>query len=120
MRRVLIVDDDDAIRSGLAEVLADEGYAVTEARDGQVGLREAKSNPPHLILLDLMMPTMTGWDFMAAQNRDPALAQIPVIIMSAFADDGPESLPEVAAHLAKPFRIPVLLEVVQQHASNKA
>jgi CheY-like chemotaxis protein len=81
---VLIVEDDYAIRDALMQLLEDEGYAVAGAANGQEALDLLRRHlPPCLILLDLMMPVMTGWEFRAEQQRDPALATIPVVVVSA-------------------------------------
>ena len=83
-RRILIVEDDADLREALSDVLRDEGYEVTSAADGQEALdrlrREAR---PSLILLDLTMPVMSGWQFRAEQSRDPDLSEIPVVVLSA-------------------------------------
>jgi CheY-like chemotaxis protein len=83
---VLIVDDDQDIISGLAELIEDEGYAVATATDGQGALDQLRGGlRPCAILLDLMMPRMNGWDFRAEQLKDPDLREIPVIVITAAA-----------------------------------
>ncbi len=114
---VLIVDDDAAIREVLSEVLSDEGYAVDTAANGSEALVYLQAAPrPGLILLDLMMPVMNGWEFRAAQQLDPELAAIPVITISANAElvRGVPQL-EVAQHLRKPIDLDDLLMAVQRH-----
>ena len=84
-KTILIVEDDDSIRETLQSVLELEGHDVLAAENGQVGLELLKNNPkPCLILLDLMMPVMNGWDFAAALEKDNSLSTIPVIIISAY------------------------------------
>ncbi|NTU78308.1 MAG: response regulator [Chloroflexales bacterium] len=82
---ILVVDDDYGIREVLSEVLNDEGYQVVTAADGEEALRylQCVSSLPCVILLDLMMPVMTGWEFRLAQQQDPRLAPIPVVALSA-------------------------------------
>lgn len=83
---VLVVDDDDDIREILRDVVADQGYAVRTASDGLEALSVLReSEPPRvdLILLDLNMPRMDGLAFLAEQKRDPIIAAIPVIIITA-------------------------------------
>jgi two-component system, NtrC family, sensor kinase len=81
---LLVVEDDEAIRNTLAELLHDEGALVATAIHGKDALRELRqSAPPDLILLDLMMPVMDGWEFRLEQKSDAALARIPLIAMSA-------------------------------------
>ncbi len=82
---VLVVDDDDAIREALCEVLDDAGFATVGARHGLEALRVLTASPtaPTFILLDLMMPVMDGWAFCRSRWRSEALRQIPVILISA-------------------------------------
>ena len=87
-RSVLIVDDDPGIRRMMSLVLAGEGYDVRTAENGRQALDLLASWRPAVILLDLMMPVMDGWTFLAAQQADPILASIPVIVMSASGDLG--------------------------------
>jgi CheY-like chemotaxis protein len=115
-RRILIIEDDADVRAALSEVLLCEGYDIAEAQDGAEGLRAARDRRPDLILLDLMMPTMNGWDFRAAQLADPALAPIPVVVVSATLPDQIHAIGAVA-HLHKPFDLLDLLAVVQRHAA---
>jgi CheY-like chemotaxis protein len=111
-RRVLVVDDDRDIRELLVELLASEGYEVASAADGRRALAEARSRRPDVILLDLMMPVMSGWEFREAQLRDPELAGIPVVVVTAFEDslDG-------TALLRKPFLVEDVLDAVQRLAA---
>jgi CheY-like chemotaxis protein len=81
---VLIIDNDEDVRLSLTDMLEDHGYSVQVAADGAAGLALLRSGyRPCVILLDLAMPGMDGWDFRAAQLREPALADIPVVVMSA-------------------------------------
>ena len=82
---VLVVDDDDDIRSAVQELLAEEGYSSEGAANGKVALEllRASQNRPALILLDLMMPEMDGWTLLVRLQEDPTLRQVPVAIMSA-------------------------------------
>jgi len=121
MKRVLIIEDDPSLREVIAELLVDMGYEVGQARNGLEGLDEASHHRPDLILLDLMMPAMNGWQFRAAQKEDPSLADIPVIVMSAFEPaDADEELEDVAARFPKPFDVMALLEGVRRHAGAAA
>jgi CheY-like chemotaxis protein len=82
--QVLVVEDDAPIREALCAVLRDDGYAVAEAGDGQEALEFLRTHPtPRVILLDLMMPVMDGWTFLREQAADPALAGIPVVVITA-------------------------------------
>jgi CheY-like chemotaxis protein len=115
LKRVLIIEDDADTRACLAMAVALGGYSVSEAEDGRAGLREACANRPDLIVLDLMMPRMDGWQFRAAQKEDPALAGIPVIVTSAVATEWWADLGDVAALFSKPFDIEMLLEAIHHH-----
>ena len=111
-RRVLVVDDNRDIRELLVELLAAEGYAVAGAEDGRRALAEARANRPDVILLDLMMPVMSGWEFREAQLRDPDLADVPVVVVSAF-----DAALDGAAVLRKPFLVEDVLDTVQRLAA---
>jgi CheY-like chemotaxis protein len=83
-KTALIVDDDPAILDGLAEYLGHDGYWVVGAADGTEALALLNSGVrPDVIVLDLLMPGMDGWDFRMAQLNKPSLATIPVVIISA-------------------------------------
>ena len=83
MRSILIIEDCDEIRVDLAELLRDEGYEVITARHGAEALDLLGSGPvPSLILLDLMMPVMDGWQFRKQQLGRPNLAPIPVVLLT--------------------------------------
>jgi CheY-like chemotaxis protein len=115
-RSVLIVEDDDDIRISLAESLALYGYEVALARDGQEALDRLRSGlpQPRLILLDLMMPGVDGWQFRAEQEKDPRLSEIPVVVLSAVEGITPSGVKE---HLTKPVDMAVLLSTVDKHAA---
>jgi CheY-like chemotaxis protein len=114
MRRVLIADDDPDVRESLRLLLELQGYSVEEARNGREALHRLTSDgPPCVIVLDLMMPIMDGWQFRRAQLEDPVLASVPVLVISAV----PAHLQrthELAAHrvFAKPFDYDALLAEV--------
>jgi CheY-like chemotaxis protein len=82
---ILVVDDEPAIREMLEEVLVDEGHGVTLARDGADALAKLRDGQerPCAIVLDLVMPRMTGWELAAALRSDPNLAKIPFMVMGA-------------------------------------
>ncbi len=110
-----MVDDDTDIREGLREILEDAGHGVTEARNGRdaLGALRAAEALPDLILLDLMMPVMDGFQFRREQLADPRLAAIPVIVLSADGQMGERAgaLGD-ALSLRKPIHLDQLLEVV--------
>ncbi len=102
---ILVVDDEPSLVEAISEVLEDEGYAVSTARDGITALRALHDGlRPCLAILDLMMPTMSGWELRAAMLSDPKLADIPVAIVSAFAR-GEMSTLRPTAVVQKPFEL---------------
>jgi CheY-like chemotaxis protein len=111
--RVLIVDDEADIREVVSEALSFEGHEVLTAVDGISALRACYAHSPDLVLLDLMMPGMTGWEFRAAQLRDPAIAGIPVVVVSAL---GRDTRIDATGFLPKPFSLDALVEVVRRAA----
>jgi CheY-like chemotaxis protein len=116
---ILVVDDDAAIREALTAVLEDEGYAVRTAANGRDALQLLRAGGPRpaLILLDLTMPVMSGGEFREEQRRDPALAQIPVVVLSADRSvQAKAAAVQAQGYLAKPVEIDVLLETVSRYA----
>jgi DNA-binding response OmpR family regulator len=110
--RVLVVDDDEAVRSAVADVLGDEGFDVVLAQDGQQALATLLRNPPPaLVLLDLMMPHTSGWQVMEAMRATAPLAGIPVMLLTAFGTD--IGLPAGCHVLHKPFEREVLVSKVR-------
>src|SRR5215467_3310255 len=115
-RPLMIIEDDDDLREAIAMNLAMSGVEVTAFGDAREALRELQSGlRPFLILLDLMMPYMSGWEFREAQAADPALAPIPVVVITAHTlrNDG-HSLTGIEV-LRKPFSLEALLEVVGRY-----
>lgn len=114
---VLVVDDDSGIRETLAEVLHDEGYDVVTAMHGRDALDKLRADgrQPCVILLDLMMPVMTGGQFYAEQQKDPKLASIPVVIISADGNVANKAQPFGGEFIAKPVRVEKVLEVIHRH-----
>jgi CheY-like chemotaxis protein len=80
---ILVVDDNPDVRLALSTLLEDEGYEVAEASDGDLGLDAARERKPDLILLDLMMPRMDGFETHKELKKDENLADIPVVVLTA-------------------------------------
>ena len=111
--QILVVDDDAGSRDALTTLLRDEGFTVF----GVPGGREAmdylrESPPPKLIVLDLMMPGVDGWDLRHAQKQDPRIAAIPVIAVSATG-----KLPDADAQFRKPLDFEKFLGVVRRYVT---
>ena len=111
METVLIVEDDTEMRNTLAALLEKDGREVVTAGNGQEAFERLSDVPrPCLILLDLVMPRMDGWEFLRRQSADPLIAKIPTIVLSG------STLPAGAKHqLAKPIDVERLLALVNQY-----
>lgn len=81
-KKILIIEDDKFLRELIARKLAKDGYDVSEAVDGEEGVKKAKETGPDLILLDLILPEMDGFEVLSKIKQDPASSLIPVIILS--------------------------------------
>ena len=114
-RRVLLVDDDDSVRRPVCQVLTDEGYEVREATNGREAMAVLGEWEPDVILLDLVMPEMDGWSFLAEQQAHEAFARIPVVVMSGRYNLRGQELP-AADVLAKPFILTQLLDKLESLA----
>ncbi|HEY3203997.1 MAG TPA: response regulator [Thermoanaerobaculia bacterium] len=111
---VLVVEDDDDLREAFVSVLLDEDFRIEEARNGNEALDRLRAGQrPCLILLDLSMPVMNGWEFLARQRRDPAIASIPAVVISATVDEDDFLSP--TAVLRKPVDYDQLLRAVNRH-----
>ena len=120
MSIVMVVDDDTDLRDTLCDVLEGAGHSTRAARNGDEALRMLRADPAvDLVVLDLMMPVMSGWEFRREQLADPALAGIPVVVMTAAADlvKSPIAAAQV---LAKPVTMKVLLAAIDAHARREA
>jgi len=114
---VLIVDDDEAIAEFVAVILAERGYRVRTAFNGRQALDLLRQTPPHVLLLDLMLPLMDGWDLAKAIRESATLRDTPIVVMSAH-DDVPEAAQAIGAvgYLTKPFDIDALFSCVATYA----
>jgi DNA-binding response OmpR family regulator len=112
-KRVLIVDDEFGIVEALTDVLGEEGYAVTTARNGRDGLKRIAEVKPDLLIVDYMMPVMDGLELIEElkAHKDGA---IPIILMTAVKKDQLPTGFKVQAILQKPFGVDELLELVKQ------
>ncbi len=116
---ILIVEDETPIRSVITEILEEEGYRVASVTNGLEALVYLRQHADQtgLILLDLGMPIMTGWEFRQEQQRDPTLAGIPVIVMSALPDlDQKAAALKATDCIDKPIELDTLLDMVARYS----
>jgi CheY-like chemotaxis protein len=112
---ILLVEDDQDALEALGELLESRGYTVLSARNGAEALQVlGRSSLPRLIVLDLLMPTMDGWEFRNRQKCDPRIADIPVVVVSASSATKPIDADSI---LRKPVDIDRLLETVAKHCA---
>ena len=115
MGTVLIVEDDVRASNALADLLEAHGHEVVCAYDGKQALDLATRTapPPSLILLDLMMPVMDGWEFLRRKRREAAIADVPVVVLSALSS----AIPSGVTVLPKPVDVKRLINLVQQYCT---
>lgn len=115
---ILVVEDDEEIAWTLRELLASEGFDVSRAGNGKEALDMLpQMKRPCLVLLDLMMPVMNGWEFLEVKVKDVSIAPIPVVVVTAYDDHG------VTQHgarkvIKKPIDLDMLLNVVRQYCES--
>jgi signal transduction histidine kinase/CheY-like chemotaxis protein len=117
---ILVVDDDISFRREMCEILEAEGFTVAALSHGQEALEYLGSHPPPgLILLDLMMPVMNGWDFYSHLRMHPVLASVPTVIVSCVDKSRVEpALLDASGYLEKPIRLAQLLDVARVHCAS--
>jgi len=111
---VLLVEDEDELREMMSDALEFNGYKVVAARDGQDALDALSTIQPCLVLLDLLMPGMNGWDFFAKLRQLPQLADVPVVVHSSSPSSAPEGVTRV---LQKPLQLERLLSVIREYCA---
>ena len=117
-KRVLVVDDDLPLRGMLSAALRQHGFQVFLAGDGGEAQRAMTLNHPHIILLDLMMPGINGWDFLQMLKETGFLATVPVIVISAHLRVDPQAVLQMGASamLPKPFNLDELIDLIEHLA----
>ena len=120
-KTILVVEDNDDIRDAISEALQLEGFSVETARNGQEGLAKLrKTSTPTLVLLDLMMPVMNGWEFLDAQKSDPTLREHRVVTISAvnpsISIEDPTPLATAGA-IRKPLSLESIWTEVRKHCA---
>jgi CheY-like chemotaxis protein len=115
---ILIIEDDPDLREMMAQMLSLEGFRAETAANGREALQYlSRGDIPDVILLDLMMPVMDGWEFRRRQRQDPALAPLPVVVLSAL--DAPRAADlGGTAYLKKPLDFDRLLDLVRRYCKN--
>jgi two-component system cell cycle response regulator DivK len=117
MRRILIAEDKATSRELLRTILEKQGYAVTEAADGEQALAQARAQVPDLILLDLQMPLRNGYDVVVELRQDPRFAAVPIVAVTASAMQGDRDKALAAGfngYLTKPLPLGKLREEIQR------
>ena len=119
-KKILVVEDDRDIQTVVVQLLESEGFETICANNGREALQVLKDdtqNLPDLIILDLMMPIMDGFEFREEQKRDPRIANVPIVIMSADGNVEPKKHKiDAKAYIKKPLDIDDLIELVKPHA----
>jgi CheY-like chemotaxis protein len=111
--KVLIIDDDQDVRQAMADLLKIEGFSAASAANGLEGLEKMRSEDHiSMVLLDLWMPQMDGWEFLRQKGRDARIADVPVVVLSSIP---PVSLDGAETILRKPVDTEPLLQILRRH-----
>jgi two-component system cell cycle response regulator DivK len=122
-KRILVVEDQEDLRGVLRDLFTSSGYIVIEAVDGAAGVAKAKSDRPDIILMDIQMPIIDGYEATRQIKADPTLTSIPIVAVSSFAMKGDEEKARGAGcddYVTKPYSPIQLLRTVRRYLSNKA
>jgi CheY-like chemotaxis protein len=119
-RRILIVDDDQDLRESMREMLEDHGHVAMDVENGAQALAFLRSHGACLVLLDWHLSAMSAPELKAVLDDDPALRQIPVVIVSADLRLDPVELARYAGYLVKPIDLVALFELVEHYCSGDA
>jgi CheY-like chemotaxis protein len=115
-QQILVIEDDSDIREDLAELLRDQGYRVVTARNGAEALEHLRSEPPCLILLDLMMPVMDGWEFRRRMLADDRLANVPTVLLTGATEPEQHAFTlNVDDVMTKPIRLDRLYATIDRY-----
>ena len=115
-KRILVVEDQEDLRGVLRDLLTGSGYEMLEAPDGQAGIDKARAEKPDLILMDIQMPVMDGYDATRHIKAAPECAKIPIIAVSSFAMKGDEEKARASGcdhYVTKPYSPMQLLKTVR-------
>lgn len=118
--RILVIDDDVDLVKVMKGTLESKPYEVFVAYNGKEGMEKAKKEKPDLIILDILMPVMDGFNFAEQFSKDPSLAKITVLALTSFSDSLGQPFPfEVAEYLRKPLKPKDLIAKVEEHLKRK-
>lgn len=120
MKRILVVEDTEDNRRIMRDLLSSAGYDLIEAQDGEEGVAMAQKHRPDLILMDIQLPVLDGYQATRRIKADPALAHIPIIAVTSYALSGDEAKTREAGcdgYVAKPFSPRELLTKVREYVS---
>jgi len=118
--KILVIDDDVDLVAVMKGTLESKSYDVIVAYNGKEGLEKAKKEKPDLILLDIMMPVMDGFNFAEQFGKEPSLSKIAVLALTSFSDSLGQPFPfQVAEYLRKPLKPKELIAKVEEHLKRK-
>jgi two-component system cell cycle response regulator DivK len=121
-KRVLVVEDQEDLRGVLRDLFTSSGYIVIEAVDGAAGVARAKSDRPDIILMDIQMPIIDGYEATRQIKSDPDLTSIPIVAVSSFAMKGDEEKARAAGcddYVTKPYSPVQLLRMIRGYLGDK-
>jgi len=121
-KRILVVEDQEDLRGVLRDLLTGSGYIVIEAGDGEAGVAKARSERPDLILMDIQMPVIDGYEATRRIKIEPALKPIPIVAVSSFAMKGDEEKARAAGcnhYVTKPYSPMQLLRLIRDFLGDK-
>ncbi len=116
-KSILIVDDSEDMRTLLGQVLEDEGYTLYFAEDGNIAVAQAVAHLPNLILMDMSLPGITGWEAVEQLRQKPEFQHTPIIAVTAYVTKDDEERAKAVgcdAHLGKPFDIMQVLDMIDE------
>jgi two-component system, cell cycle response regulator DivK len=122
-KRILVVEDQEDLRGVLRDLFTNSGYTVIEAVDGAAAVARAKSDRPDIILMDIQMPIIDGYEATRQIKGDPSLTSIPIVAVSSFAMKCDEEKARAAGcdeYVTKPYSPIQLLRMVRGHLGDKA
>lgn len=117
MKKILIAEDNPASREFLIELLGSQGYELLVTEDGESAIRKAREEPPDLVLLDIQMPRMDGFEVLKRLRADPRTASLPIVACTAYAMHGDEEKAMAAGfdgYITKPIRAAALRTQIEK------